>query len=112
MKKIEHNIESCIPKILYSHENVLMAEEYTDYILSEQNLKYEHQYFYSFKEWCNLVKQTVLKLIATHRLYLKPLSTNQIFSLNLDNKIYKSLSDTAKYLPEISNAYFFVLGKQ
>ncbi len=82
------------------------------HIMSDQNLKYGHQRFLTYDEWCALFDKTDLSMVAAYGLYLKPFSTKQLSSLNLDKSIYQSLAVTSKALPSISNACFFILEKK
>lgn len=79
--------------------------------MSQANTAFNHQLYNTYDEWIDIFKEAGLCVSIAHGLYLKPFSTKQIVSLRLDEKIYKSLADTAKDLPKISNACFFVLEK-
>lgn len=79
--------------------------------MSQANAAFNHQFYNTYDEWLDIFKEAGLNVSVAHGLYLKPFSTKQIVSLHLEEKIYKSLADTAKDLPKISNACFFVLEK-
>lgn len=79
--------------------------------MSAANTAFNHQFYNTYEEWLIIFEKAKLKVSVSHGLYLKPFSTKQITSLNLDEKIYTSLIDTAEHLPEISNACFFILEK-
>ncbi|MCK5539085.1 MAG: methyltransferase domain-containing protein [Bacteroidales bacterium] len=79
--------------------------------MSDYNKSINHQTQYTFDELIIIFKEARLNIVATHGLFLKSFSTPQIDSLKLDDNIYNALAETAKDLPEISNACFFVLRK-
>lgn len=80
-------------------------------MITEKLQSYGIQRNYSHNEWMDLFNRSGFKCCATHGLYLKPLTTEQLDSLNLGENVYQSLAITAKDLPEISNAIFYVLGR-
>jgi len=80
--------------------------------MSNQNLSYGHQRFWTYDEWCALFEKTNLSIVTAYGLYLKPFSTKQLSSLDLNESIYNSLAITAKTLPSIANACFFILEKK
>lgn len=80
--------------------------------LSDIDKSYGHLRFLTYYDWVSLFEKCNLNLEASHGLYLKPFTTNQIHELNLDEIIYRSLCKTAYDLPEISNSCFFVLTKK
>lgn len=79
--------------------------------LSESNEKFGHKIYYTYDEWVHIIEQAGLEIVASHGLFLKPFSTAQLNSLNLEPNVYEALSTTAKHFPKIANACFFVLEK-
>lgn len=79
--------------------------------LSETDKRYGHVRFHSYNDWVELFTTCGLKVIASHGLFLKPFTTQQINQLNLDNKVYEALATMGEDYPEISNSCFFVLTK-
>ena len=69
------------------------------------SVKMEH----NESEWLSLFEKCNMEIEVSHGLFLKPFTTQQIHSLNLDNIIYNSLGSTAHLFPEISNSCFFIL---
>ncbi len=78
-------------------------------ILSELDKKYGHKRYFSFNEWCRLFQTAGLQVIRAEGLYMKPFSTWQMQSLNLEKSIFKALGEIAMDYPSISNNCFFEL---
>lgn len=78
-------------------------------MLSETDKRYGHLRFLTYFEWVSLFEKCNMEIEVSHGLFLKPFTTQQIHSLNLDNIIYNSLGSTAHLFPEISNSCFFIL---
>jgi len=77
--------------------------------MSKFNEAYGHQRFATYEDWMEIFEDSGMTVTHTFGLFLKPLTTAQIESLNLDDRIYRALGTVAKDYPEISNACFFVL---
>lgn len=80
-------------------------------VLSDADIKFGHKRFFTYDDWCNVIKSAGLRVKNAHGLYLKPFTTDQIASLNLDSKIIEGLSDIALLYPEIANTLYFEVGK-
>ncbi len=79
--------------------------------MTELDKEYNHQFFNTYDEFISLFEEAGLKVIAKHGLFLKSFTTAQIQSLELEDHIFEALAESAKDLPEISSACFFVLEK-
>jgi SAM-dependent methyltransferase len=77
--------------------------------MSSYNTAYGHRFYNTHDEWLALFAMAGLKTTASYGLLLKPLTTSQLQSLNLDEAVYTALSLTARDLPAISNACLYVL---
>ena len=73
---------------------------------------FNHQFSWTYDDLIMLFQEAGLKIVAAHGLMIKSFSTTQLDSLELNDKIYKALGDTARNFPEISNACFFVLANK
>ena len=93
------------------HLNIALNAGLIDNVKKMCDIKkgFNYQSFYTYDELINLFEEADLNLVDVHGLMIKPFSTMQIDSLKLDDKIYNALAETARDLPEISNACFFVL---
>lgn len=80
--------------------------------LSDTDIRYGHLRFMTYYEWIEIFNECNMVVEVSHGLFLKPFTTKQISSLDLDTNIYKSLGATAVDFPEISNSCFFVLKRK
>lgn len=78
-------------------------------MMNETDIKFGHLRFLTYQEWVEMFKRCNMEIVVSHGLFLKPFTTKQIETLNLDEKVYNALGKSAFELPEISNACFFVL---
>lgn len=100
-----------VPNANSLHRIVANKAELLDDIkmLSETDKRYGHLRFLTYFEWVELFEKCNMEVEVSHGLFLKPFTTQQIHSLNLDSSIYTSLGSTAHIFPEISNSCFFIL---
>ena len=77
--------------------------------MSDVRKDFNHQFSWTYEDLMTLFKEADLSVSVAHGLMIKSFSTTQLDSLELEEYIYKALGDTARDLPEISNACFFVL---
>lgn len=100
-----------VPNANSLHRIIANKAELLDDIkmLSVTDKRYGHLRFLTYFEWVELFEKCNMKVEVSHGLFLKPFTTKQIHSLNLDGSIYNSLARTAHLFPEISNSCFFIL---
>lgn len=79
--------------------------------LSETDIKLGHLRFLTYLEWVDMFEKCNMEIEASHGLFLKPFTTQQIEMLNLGHALYDSLGSVAHCFPEISNSCFFVVKK-
>ena len=101
---VVNNSDSLHRRIAY-HANIISDMN----MITEKHKSYGIQRNYSHDQWVSLFERSGFTCLAAHGLYLKPLTTEQLDSLNLDKRIYESLAIVTKDLPQISNALFYVL---
>jgi trans-aconitate methyltransferase len=74
--------------------------------LSETDRSFGHKRFLTYQDWIALLRRERFRIVRAEGLYLKPFSTAQIESLNLESGVFDALVDIAASYPEISNAVF------
>ena len=77
--------------------------------LSAQDIAFGHRRFFSNEDWHALFSEAGYTVERNEGLYLKPFTTKQIQSLNLNERVYSALGKLAMPYPSISNACFFEL---
>ncbi len=77
--------------------------------LSEIITDYGNLRLYDYDQWVSLFNKSGLKIVASHGLYFKPFTTQQINQLNLNDKVSEALTMMGENYPEISTSCFFVL---
>jgi len=74
------------------------------YRLSEDDLQLGHKRYFDCTAFTQLALRCGLKVVSIEGLFLKPFTTNQLASLNLDAEIWQALYNIGGPFPEISNA--------
>jgi len=72
--------------------------------LSESDLLLGHRRYYNKKMLVELVHRNGFKVISTEGIFLKPLMTSQLASLDLPKEIVSGMLEVGKNYPELSNA--------
>ena len=75
--------------------------------LSEVDISFGHKRYLRYQDWVEIFKKEKFRVVRAEGLYLKPLTTGQLKSLNLNPKIFNALVEIAIDYPEISNSLFF-----
>lgn len=78
-------------------------------MMSDADYAFGHKRFLTNNEWLEMFANIGFQVAKNEGLYLKPFTTPQLESLELDNNIYNSMCNTAKDLPGISNSCFYEL---
>lgn len=75
--------------------------------MSQVDLDFGHKRFLTYDDWWKLFNKEGFHIIRAEGLYLKPFTTAQIGSLNLDPRIYEALVSVSIDYPQISNSLLF-----
>lgn len=79
------------------------------YKLSDYDLQLGHLRYYDMESLSELAIKAGYKIKNIEGIYLKPFTTSQIDSLNLDKKVFDSLCKLGVEYPELSNAILMEL---
>lgn len=77
--------------------------------LSDADIIFGHRRYYNKSELLYLAKRHGLKILSIEGIFLKPLTTQQLQSLNLTNDIINAMLEVGKNYPELSNAILMEL---
>lgn len=77
--------------------------------MSEADYACGHRRFLTNDEWLALFVSAGFKVSRNEGLYLKPITTQQLASLELGDSVYNALCIAAQELPSISNSCFYEL---
>ena len=77
--------------------------------LSDADLLLGHRRYYDKNELVELAKRHNLKIKSVEGIFLKPLMTSQLQSLNLSKEIINGMLEMGKKYPELSNAILMEL---
>lgn len=77
--------------------------------LSDSDLLQGHRRYYDKKELLNLAKKHHLKVISIEGIFLKPLTTSQLKSLELSEEIINGMLEMGRRYPELSNGILMEL---
>lgn len=72
--------------------------------LSESDLLLGHKRYYNKEKLVDLVHRNGFKITSIEGIFLKPLMTSQLTSLNLPKEILSGMLEVGKNYPELSNA--------
>lgn len=72
------------------------------YALSKADKELGHVRYFDVELLCSMVEESGLKVENVEGLLLKPFTTNQMLSLNLDDRIYQALLEKGVDYPELS----------
>jgi len=81
-------------------------------MMSETDRRLGHKRFLTYEDWMEMFRREDFRVERAEGLYLKPLTTTQLETANLDHRVYEALGEIATGLPQISNACFFLLGNE
>lgn len=76
-------------------------------ILSSADLQLGHKRYFSCTSLRNLIKQNGLCIVSEEGLFLKPLTTPQLKSLDFDNKVFEAMMKLGIEYPELSAGLLF-----
>lgn len=77
--------------------------------LSESDLLLGHRRYYDKKELLELAKRHQMKVLSIEGIFLKPLTTSQLQTLELSKEIINGMLEMGKKYPELSNAILMEL---
>lgn len=80
--------------------------------LSDADLLLGHRRYYDKNELEKLAKRHNLKILSIEGIFLKPLMTSQLQSLELSKEIINGMLEMGKKYPELSNAILMELGNE
>lgn len=70
--------------------------------LSQMDIELGHKRYFTVSSLSEMVKEAGMKLTGIEGIYLKPFTTSQILSLNLDWPIIKAMCKVGRKYPELS----------
>lgn len=79
--------------------------------MSDIDRRLGHKRFWSYGQWMELFAAAKLKVVSSAGLYLKPLTTQQLESLQLPENIVHGFCKLGLEWPQISNSCFFELSR-
>ena len=74
--------------------------------MSETDIRFGHKRFLTFNDWVAMLRSEGFAIVRAEGLFLKPFTTSQLNSLNLDQRIFDALAGMAREYPQISNTIF------
>ena len=74
------------------------------YRLSEHDLQLGHKRYFDCESFTQLALNNGLKVVSVEGLFLKPVTTSQLTSLNLPDQVWQALYSGGAEFPAISNA--------
>ncbi len=77
--------------------------------LSESDLLLGHRRYFDINDLKKLAKNSNLNIVNIEGIFLKPFTTGQLMSLNLDDNAINGLLEVGKNYPELSNAIMMEL---
>lgn len=100
-----------VPNAESLHRQIGFYAGYLDNLkrLSNADILQGHKRYYDKKELLNLVKKHNFKVLSIEGIFLKPLTTFQLKSLDLSNEIINGMLEMGKKYPELSNGILMEL---
>ena len=80
--------------------------------LSSGDLQFGHQRYFTLNSLTNLVESCGLSVVRVEGILLKPVTTQQLNDLNLDERILQAMLKVGVDYPELSNAILMQVGRR
>lgn len=100
-----------VPNAESLHRQIGFHAGYMDDVksLSDSDLLLGHRRYYNKQELLNLAAKHQLKVLSIEGIFLKPLTTSQLQSVELSSEIINGMLEMGKKYPELSNAILMEL---